>query len=208
MERTNADIDLTGNPSAGPDETDALRRRVAELEVELATARAEAGRLQLQLDLFTATDPVTGLVNRTGTLDAVETALDRLSRMAEGFAVVLISVPELMDLSEPDPDATRHIGALIAGGLRRLDRVGRLEDGTFATVLTNIGADYIELVTGRVRSALTAAPVELNGEPVQLQPHMVTIVASSSTDRDSHQIVELGCDLLASTGETGTLHFL
>ena len=209
MEKTNADIDLTAGEADG-DITDIgeLRRRMAELEAELVEARADVGRLQLQLDLFTSTDPVTGLVNRAGTVDAIDTALDRLARMTEGFAVVLISVPELAALAEPDPDATRHVGALIAGGLRRLDRVGRLEDGTFATVLTNIGSEHIEMVTGRVRSALTAAPVELDGEPAQLQPHMVTILATSSTGRDAQQIIELGTELLADTGETGALHFL
>ena len=163
-------VDLTDRSSerVESDELVALRRRMAELETELEQAMIDVGRLQLQVDLFTSTDPVTGFVNRTGTIDAVQSALDRLDRMDEPVTILVLSIPELGELRASLADADlvgglRHLGALVAGGLRRVDRVGRLEDDTFVSVLSNLGARSVDVVLGRIEDALTAAPVELGG---------------------------------------------
>ncbi len=180
-------VDLTDRSSerVESDELVALRRRMAELETELEQAMIDVGRLQLQVDLFTSTDPVTGFVNRTGTIDAVQSALDRLDRMDEPVTILVLSIPELDELraSLADTDLVgglRHLGALVAGGLRRVDRVGRLEDDTFVSVLSNLGAQSVDVVLGRIEDALTAAPVDLGGIERDLRPQLGALVLESS----------------------------
>ncbi|MEO1062700.1 MAG: GGDEF domain-containing protein [Actinomycetota bacterium] len=181
------EVDLTDPGPEGFESTEltALRRRMAELEVELEQARAEVGRLQLQVDLFTSTDPVTGFVNRTGTIDAIQSSLDRLDRMSEPVTILVLAVPELRELRASLTDADlvgglRHLGALVAGGLRRVDRVGRLDDDTFVSVLANLGSDSVDIVLARIEDALTAAPVELGGTAHTLRPSVGALVLESS----------------------------
>lgn len=181
------EIDLTdgGTERIESDELTSLRRRMAELETELEQAMADVGRLQLQVDLFTSTDPVTGFVNRTGTIDAIQSALDRLDRMNEPVTILVLSVPQQRELRGSLTDADlvsgiRHLGALIAGGLRRVDRVGRLDDDTFVSVLSNLGGNSVDIVLSRIHDALTAAPVDLGGAERDLRPHLGALVLESS----------------------------
>ena len=74
----------------------------------------------------------------------------------------------------------RHLGALIAGGLRRVDRVGRLDDDTFVSVLSNLGGRSVDVVLGRIHDALTAAPVELGGVERTLGSRSGALVLESS----------------------------
>ena len=181
------EVDLTDSDRERieSDELMSLRRRMAELESELEQAMADVGRLQLQVDLFTSTDPVTGFVNRTGTVDAIQSALDRLDRMDEPVTILVLAVPELRDLRESLTDADlvnglRHLGALVAGGLRRVDRVGRLDDDTFVSVLSNLGGASVDIVLSRIQDALTAAPVELGGADRMLRPQLGALVLERS----------------------------
>ncbi len=186
--RAGADaVDLTDRSQERieSDELVALRSRMAELETELEQAMIDVGRLQLQVDLFTSTDPVTGFVNRTGTIDAIQSALDRLDRMHEPVTILVLSIPQLREvraaLSDGDlVGGLRHLGALIAGGLRRVDRVGRLEDDTFVSVLSNLGGQSVDIVLGRIQDALTAAPVELGGTERLLRPQLGALVLETS----------------------------
>ncbi len=202
-------IDLRDDPDLDTPslrELRTLRDRMIGLEDELETARMDVGRLQLQLDLFTSTDPTTGLVNRAGTLDAIQTATERLERMSEPFALVLIQIPELdtmrRDAMEESGDMARHLGALIGGGLRRLDRVGRLEDGNFITVLSNIDSNHIDIVLDRVRTALTAMPIVVGDSEQDLNPQLATIVAVSPDSVNADTLLDQTCELMeASTSD-------
>ncbi|MFV1989706.1 MAG: GGDEF domain-containing protein [Acidimicrobiales bacterium] len=190
-------------------ELENLRERMIGLEEELDTARMEVGRLQLQLDLFTSTDPTTGLVNRAGTLDAIQVAAERLERMSEPFAVVVIRIPELdamrREAMEDSGDMARHFGALIGGGLRRLDRVGRLENGSFVTVLSNVDTDHIEVVLSRVRRALTAMPMVIGDSEQDLNPQLATIVATGPRLSDCETLLDQTCELMESSSSDETL---
>jgi GGDEF domain-containing protein len=135
------------------DELAKLKARVADLEDENA-------HLSLQLAIMSSTDVVTGLANRTGLVDSVEMALYRLQRMGEPFAVVGVRFLGLANLTmtEERIDAVRDLGALIAASLRNVDRVGRLDDATFAVILANVPADHVTTVTDRTRSLLSGLP--------------------------------------------------
>jgi GGDEF domain-containing protein len=203
-------IDLTTPASAGGEDFDGLRRRMLELEDELEQAKADVGRLQLQVDLFTSTDPVTGFVNRSGTIDAIQSALDRLDRMNEPVTVLAITVPELAAVRDQLDDITlidtlRHVGALVAGGLRRVDRVGRLENDTFVSVLSNLGPDTVDVVLGRLEAALVAQPVDVGDGEITLRPRLGALVLRGAVGSDADLLLEEALALPAQAGDDGRL---
>lgn len=128
------------------DDVHALRRRLAEAEALLAERTRELGALSLQRDVLAMTDPVTGLLNRGGIIDALELALVRLDRTAEPFALIGVRVE-----GARDAETVRHVGALLMAGLRALDRVGRWDDETFCVVAPLLGAADPEAPADRVR---------------------------------------------------------
>ncbi|MEM9609615.1 MAG: GGDEF domain-containing protein [Actinomycetota bacterium] len=203
-------IDLTTARAADGEDFDGLRQRMLELEAELEQAKADVGRLQLQVDLFTSTDPVTGFVNRSGTVDAIQSALDRLDRMSEPVTVLAITVPELAAVRDQLDDITlidtlRHVGALIAGGLRRVDRVGRLENDTFVSVLSNLGPDAVDVVLGRLEAALVAQPVELGDDRITLRPRLGALVLRCAAGTDADLLLEEALSLPALADDDGRL---
>lgn len=198
-------IDLAAASRTEGENLEGLRRRMFELEAELEQAKADVGRLQLQVDLFTSTDPVTGFVNRSGTVDAIQSALDRLDRMHEPVTLLVLTIPELAAVRDQLDDITlidtlRHIGALIAGGLRRVDRVGRLENDTFVSVLSNLGPDAVEVVLSRLETALTAQPLDLDGMETTLRPRLGALVLTSAAGTDAGALLDEAIAL--PTGET------
>ncbi|MEM8902491.1 MAG: GGDEF domain-containing protein [Actinomycetota bacterium] len=209
------ELDLTDRPAKRfeSDELTALRERMVELETELEQAMADVGRLQLQVDLFTSTDPVTGFVNRTGTIDAIQSALDRLDRMEEPVTILVLTVPALRELRTSVSDADlvgglRHLGALVAGGLRRVDRVGRLDDDTFVSVLSNLGGKSVGVVLDRIRDALTAAPVELGGTEHELRPLIGALVLERSetgAHGDPDELLDRAVAVLDEVGDEPTV---
>ena len=120
--------------------------QIAALNAELAECRRELGELRLQLDVLSTIDPLTGLLNRNGVLDALDSAADRQRRTSEPFAVLLISVPELDRIrttygSLVYADYVRDTGALMGAALRDMDRLGRIDTSTFLVVMPWMGDD-------------------------------------------------------------------
>lgn len=175
-----------GSQPGGPTDT------VRVLQSELADARAEIGRLELQLHVLTTVDTLTGLANRNGVLDSIEGAVARHQRMEEPFAVVGFRFPELVGLARVhDPDeyaeTMRHLAAMLAAGLRNVDTVGRTDEDAFATVLANIVATDIPIVVDRTLAAIAAAPVRIRGRDHELSPTVAaTIPGATPPDAAAH----------------------
>lgn len=179
-----------------------LQERIRDLESENA-------HLRLQLAIMSSTDPVTGLANRAGIVDSIEVAINRLPRMKEPFAVVGVRFPQLNELNDDDLriDAVRDLGALLAAGLRNVDRVGRIDDTTFVAVLANIPTDHVSTVTDRTRGTLGAL-VEVAGLPESsLEPGLCAIsVVDPAHETNAMVLLETISEHLAS-GETSLVVF-
>ena len=179
-----------------------LQERIRDLESENA-------HLRLQLAIMSSTDPVTGLANRAGIVDSIEVAINRLPRMSEPFAVVGVRFPQLNELNDDDLriDAVRDLGALLAAGLRNVDRVGRIDDTTFVAVLANIPTDHVSTVTDRTRGTLGAL-VEVAGLPESsLEPGLCAIsVVDAALKKKAMVLLETISEHLSS-GETSLVVF-
>jgi GGDEF domain-containing protein len=135
-----------------------LLTRIAELESALRERTAEVRRLRLQMDVLAGTDAATGLANRNGILDLIDMALARLERNQEPFAVAAMGFPGLEARGDGAIDVTdiQHVSALLTAGLRRLDRMARIDVGVFAGVLPGLTLEHVAVVESRVRTILGA----------------------------------------------------
>ena len=183
-------------------DVDVLHARIARLEDALEETRAEASQLRLQLHVLTSTDVLTGLANRNGLLDSLQTAIDRLARYEEPFALALFSFPVLAKVIAVGDDAqieeaTRHLSALLAAGLRSLDRVGRLDDETFGVVLTNICERDVRIVLDRTMTALHALPVYAGDDEVPVEARVVVLAGSGDLEVTAGDVLDR-CEVLVS----------
>jgi PleD family two-component response regulator len=164
-----------------------LLARIAELEVALRERTAEVRRLRLQMDVLAGTDAATGLANRNGILDLIDLALARLERNREPFAVAAMGFPGLESRDEDDIDVTdiQHVSALLTAGLRRLDRMARIDVGVFAGVLPGLTLEHVGVVETRMRTILG---VGTDDEP---DPRFaVVLVDAESPARDPGTLLE------------------
>jgi GGDEF domain-containing protein len=163
-----------------------LLHRIAELEAALRERTAEVRRLRLQMDVLAGTDAATGLANRNGILDLIDMALARLERNHEPFAVAAVGFPGLEDRRDDvDVSEIQHVSALLTAGLRRLDRMARIDVGVFAGVLPGLTADHVAVVEGRVRTILTA------GHDSDADPRMaVVLVDEASAPREPARLLD------------------
>jgi GGDEF domain-containing protein len=210
MERTEQDLGRgeTGQKLMGDPESELvadLRRQLDETRQALQRKTEEIGLLRLQLDALSTTELTTGLLNRAGLLEAIETALQRLDRLDEPFAVVGVRIPSLAGIVSGGPaalrDTLRHVGAMIAAGLRDLDRTGRIDDTTFVAVASLKVADAYTVVLDRLKAVLGAGPLTVGDETVHPDPRFCVVLAEPSARGEPTSILQLAEDLLAGASD-------
>jgi GGDEF domain-containing protein len=209
MEQTTGQTDRAEAGDQGVGETVAeLGRQLEQTRQALRRRTEEVGLLRLQLDALSTTELTTGLLNRAGLLEAIETALQRLGRLDEPFAVVGVRIPCLARIAEGGPAATkealRHVGAMIAAGLRDLDRTGRIDDTTFVAVASLKVADAYAAVLDRLKAVLGGGPLTIGEDTVDPDPQFCVILAEPSARGEPTSILQLAEDLLLGASDTNT----
>ena len=185
----NRDIDLRDDQAGSGTVMSAIGSDTESLLDRMTALEGENAGLRLQLAIFATTDSVTGLANRIGLLDAIEMASSRLVRMKEPFAVVVMRFPQLMTIEDDEEhlEAIRDLAALLAGGLRDVDRVGRIDSTTFVSVLANIPFEHVETVLARSRSSLRAMSLAAEVAENTIEPRVITL---SMTNTESPILAE------------------
>lgn len=137
-------------------ETPPLPRR--ELERLLVEREEEIRKLRLALDVLSPVDPISGMINRNGVIDAIEDALNWLVRRSERFAILTVEVPDLArvhaDGNGEHRSLHQHLEAVLTATVRRVDRVGYLDHVSYAAVLREFKSEGSTTVIERVRSIL------------------------------------------------------
>jgi GGDEF domain-containing protein len=152
---------VTREPTDGgaTDDPDRLRAEIARLQEEM-------GFLRLQLDAFGTVDPDTGALNRNGLIDAIETALQRIDRLGEPFAlcgVLLAGAPKAGASSRGDlRELMRHVAAGIQASVRALDRLARLDERTLVVLSPGVRCEDRAVQLDRIRSVLSAGSPEVD----------------------------------------------
>ncbi len=124
---------------------------LARLRALLEEREAELRKLRLTLEILSPVDVTTGLPNRAGVLDAIETQLEWLKRKVQPFAALRV----VLDLEgEATPGELAHFGALLKSALRGIDVVGRLDASDFICVLPDTEAAVLPPVFDRLAAIL------------------------------------------------------
>ncbi len=126
-----------------------------ELRKQLGQLRDEIADLRLSLDVLSTIDLASGLLNRNGLLESIQSALNWLRRRNEPFGLMGIRVPELARQS--DDELVRHLGAVLSSTLRAVDSAAVLEEVNLVGVLRELTLEGIPQVVARVREALGGA---------------------------------------------------
>lgn len=173
---------------------DEAKAQIADLEGELEQALFEAGVLRLQLDMLSSTDTLTGMPNLNGIAQALEKAAARADRSGEPFGLMAVEIPVLDKLRAIEPeeheDAVRHAGAMITACLRRLDTVGRLEEGAFLIVLPMLGPEGVKAVTQRSERLLLQTPVMIGDEALRLTPAFTIVLSNPDGANEPHRMLK------------------
>jgi len=125
--------------------------------------RRELQRLSQQLQTLSITDPLTGLLNRRGFYQAIETALARAKRNGRPLAVCYLDLDGFKIINDSlghnaGDELLRHVADQLKSGLRAYDTIARLGGDEFTVLLDGLNdcleaaqvADkLIELVSGR-----------------------------------------------------------
>jgi GGDEF domain-containing protein len=128
-----------------------LRRQVDDLTEELDA-------LKLTLEVVGTMDLESGILNRTGVLDALERGQRWLARRGDIYGLVIVRFPDLRQDAMSGPDAVEfrtHVAATVAAAVRDVDSVGRIDSTTFAAVLADLRPGAIEVVVNRLSDLLS-----------------------------------------------------
>ncbi len=164
--------------------------RIAALEAELREAQFDNGVMRLQLNMLASTDIVTGLPNANGLLEVLEKATARHARSGEPFAVMFVALAALERAGERFgkrgmDDALRHAGALVGACLRRLDTVGRIDDGGLMAVMPMLEESGVSAVIARVEHILETVPMVFEDEAsIPLVPSFAVVTSDPSSSVD------------------------
>jgi len=187
--------DTTGKGPGDPTNLADAMGRIRELEAQLDKALFDVGNLRLQMDMFSVTDTLTGLRNVNGVITALERAAVRSRRSGEPFALMAVDVPSIARIGaehgrRANHDAIRHCGALISACLRRLDTVGRMDEGGFHVVLPMLDAAGVGTVVERMRNLLDRMPIEIEGEHIPITPRFTIMLSNPAGTTDIQRMVK------------------
>ena len=126
---------------------------VDELREQVRALQAELDALKLTLEVVGTVDFDSGMLSRTGVLDALERGQRWLARRGDIYGILVVAFPSLHADARHGPEATEfrsHVAATMGAAVRDVDSVGRLDDHTFAAVLADLNAGAIEIVANRM----------------------------------------------------------
>ena len=160
------------------------------------------------------TDELTGLLNRRGFRQAVESEISRAGRMERGFAVASLDCDRFKaindSLGHPAGDVVlRGIATILREGTRRYDAVARLGGDEFGVLLPETSAESAVEVIRRLQDAVA----HVSHEPaVRLSAGIIWTVGAGTThdellEKADRELLKSkqsgGCGLSFSTLEPG-----
>lgn len=118
------------------------------------------------------------MLNAQGMLEPIQSAMARLVRTAEPFAICVIDFPGLAgQLIGVRDEAMNHFGALLSVITRRIDRVGRLSATTFLVVMPQMVEEAVDVVLSRIESGLGVMPYETTDGLIDLEPAFALLLS-------------------------------
>ena len=130
-------------------------------------------QLQQELKEAAATDYLTGVLNRRAFLPILEHELARLVRNTESFSLLMLDIDHFKKINdtyghEAGDAVIRGVVDRVCSALRGQDVVCRWGGEEFVVVLPATGAAGARVVAEKLRSAIAANPVEVDGQRIEI----------------------------------------
>jgi diguanylate cyclase (GGDEF)-like protein len=156
------------------------RRRAAAQAGELAAVSAAA-----------LTDPLTGVLNRRGFIEAVERELARARRYHHPFVLAYVDVRGLKNVNDTEGHLTgdtllKNVAALMTDCARADDVVGRLGGDELGLLLVEQTPDAAKAVTRRIETQVAARRRAMN-----LGSHWDLTIGTAAFPQDGQSVDEL-----------------
>ena len=162
-------------------------------------ARLEAGRrfaelyerllsTQKELERQARTDLLTGILNRGAVVDRLIQELNRAGRENRPCSIAIADIDHFKRVNDTHGHAAgdrvlKTVVERMCRGLRPYDLLGRYGGEEFLLVLPGVGLPEASRVFQRVRSTVSAAPIDLDGGSITITISVgVVIAAGESAD--------------------------
>lgn len=129
----------------------------SELRQEIDRLQDELDAMKVTLEVVGTIDLDSGILNRTGVLDALERGQKWLTRRGDIFGLIVVSFPALTGevmVGDEAVEFRTHVTATMGAAVRDVDSVGRIDNRTFAAVLADLKPGAIEIVAARMKDLL------------------------------------------------------
>jgi diguanylate cyclase (GGDEF)-like protein len=144
------------------------------VHLRLRQLRIELQEKNLQLERLSVTDALTGLRNRRFAEWFLSRELERVHRHGNRLSVFMADLDHFKRVNDthghPAGDAAlRHVGALLAGQLRKTDVAARWGGEEFLIALAQVPLEGALALAERQRAAIEATPLQLpDGRSLEL----------------------------------------
>jgi diguanylate cyclase (GGDEF)-like protein/PAS domain S-box-containing protein len=122
-----------------------------------------------QLTYMATYDPMTGVVNRSSFIEALDQAIDQAIESKETFAVLYIDLDKFKNINDTfghgvGDELLIEFAKRLGRNIRNLDVVGRVGGDEFLILLRDIAKEAIELIVKRMLSNLNEPYMILDNE--------------------------------------------
>lgn len=140
----------------------------------LAFALMGADRLLDRLERIASRDSLTGAASRHAFLEAANASLARARQRGEPLSVVVVDLDHFKSVNDAfghagGDTALKRVASALGQALREQDLLGRLGGEEFAALLPGADVATARQVAERLREAVAAAVLEINGQRVPLR---------------------------------------
>jgi diguanylate cyclase (GGDEF)-like protein len=138
-------------------------------------------------------DPLTGAYNRRTFHDIAERELGRARRAGQPLSIIMVDIDHFRPVNEQHgnragDEVLRRVADLIRTALRKEDMLVRYGGEEFLVMLPEVPGPGAVVVAGRIRKAVEADTLQLDGKPVQLT---VSVGVSARLDEGPESIESL-----------------
>jgi diguanylate cyclase (GGDEF)-like protein len=186
---------------------DEAAHRADQAKRQLEEEMAERLQLETELRRLATTDPLTGSLNRAQLLNLGQRELDRVKRLDQDLAVVMLDIDHFKTINDRQghaagDSALKCLVSRLRGGVRQIDLLGRLGGEEFAVVLPAIQPRSALLMAERLRAMVASIPAVHNGVEIPLTISVGVAMARPS-DRDLDQVIARADDALYNAKRSG-----
>ena len=159
---------------------------------------------------FQAThDALTGIWNRSATLDALERELGRASRnlkSPEATSIVMLDLDRFKSINDTHGHLAGDkvlvsVGEVIRRSLRSYDYVGRYGGEEFIVILPSTAREQVEIVVERIRSNIEKTPVDIGDKSIHVTASLG--VATANRDADVEKLIKIADEAMYIAKKNG-----